>query len=163
MQLLCEELVLPFRETENTEEPICGAQTRRKGQGRRYQGQGEDFSEFHPSIHLSIHSRPFYNFLCPGWCHVLRKLRLRRQGLLVPRRSLILAGYLLWEHGRRLVIELRSQALDLRLSWKLFTIPLRGHAGKKSQLEDVDVALLGVMGHFYFFLGGHATHNLRNW
>ena len=63
----------------------------------------------HPPIHPSVHPRRFYNFLCPGWCHVLRKLkRLRRQGLLVPRRSLISAGCLLWEHGRRLVIELRS-------------------------------------------------------
>ena len=163
MQLLCEEPALPFRETENTEEHICGAQTRRKGSGRRYWDQGEDLYFIHPSNHPSIHSRPFYNFLCPGWCHVLRKLRLRRQGLLVPRRSLISAGYVLWEHGRRLVIELRSQGLDLCLSWKLFTVLLRGHAGKKSQVEDVDVALLGVMGHFYFFLGGHATHDLRNW
>lgn len=161
MQLLCEELALPFRETENTEEHICGAQTRRKGPGRRY-GIRERTSVYF--IHPPIHPRRFYNFLCPGWCHVLRKLkRLRRQGLLALRRSLISAGCLLWEHGRRLVIELRSQALDLGLSWKLFTIPLRGQAGKKSQLEDVDVAILGVMGHFYFLLGGHATHDLRSW
>ena len=59
-------------------------------------------------IHPSVHSVPSYNFLCQGWCYVLRKLRLRRQGLLVPRRSVISLGYSLWEHGSRLAVELRS-------------------------------------------------------